>query len=793
MSLLSPLRRRAICGAILALSAALATGSCGSAPKRAEPGDVGATSIEGTWHGVVLEYPGLVQLELRVEAPEGAETRDGSVRLPATLRTQSLAAYLDDANFDRAGDHGTAAVTVVLDPVHDVFSIERGNASATAGRADRGRTRGGQFPGGRVGQLFQGNSGLLARQSGHLVLLSPSPRSGLDTAVSLVRPGEFERVAKNFQSLQRRGGGGAGLFSSAPSDAKLRKWAAPLLERSGGAQPHQMVSGEVERAAIMLFDDDYFEGSFGKPFDELSVGSLGKITASLRGMVGRRATDADMSMAALHRLFWPHVGSPSATQTLQGVYALRGVIGWLASRQAQLEGEGDRALGWDEVQATLRLTQTTAGSWVLPDRLAAVEAAADKAFTRIAYPSLQEDLERLARAPADAASRQALVSFAQAKAGRLHFVTSAQRIELLSRASGLHDASVAAAVDNHTQALQDLGSGLPAVLRGNEWVARFQSDLATASRMEPYRQTLELFLKRRAADLAGAEAEMLNQIEGAAGDRLGQLPNQWFRAPGDGASPTKRAVDQALEARKRQLAAEYEANIAAAEAAARAEVESRPGQPLRFIDFRKYPSGEFLSFIYYGVGDNKTQQDLLELLGTSDIGAMYDIAKYVSKMKLAFSTYHDFYYRRYGDAEAKIAASGVEWRGMHRVTNTLDQWGNVIHSRMDPEPFVLVRRSFAEAYKKTLADGMDAVVAIVGALVHAGSERGRESDVHDRFAQHLFGNLLRGGRDFEQAYGAFLDDFKESHPATVAHFEENLRRAFELESLREIRRLTPAR
>ena len=767
--------------AFLVALAASFFSACSSSSK-AQPSPVARNralvdALEGSWSGVILTYPAATHVELTVEGQQGSG--EGEIQFDASLRSQPLEVYLDGGRFDRAGTSDPAAVTLTLDAGLRTFRVANARGLRRTGRRSASR---------QVLQQLTGKMGLFARGAERLVLLPPNSRSGLGEAISFVRPADFKRTAKKFKSVMRRRNVKSH-FSSAPSKSKLRKWAGPLLEAHGDAYLSQMGGGAVERAAIALFEDEYFEEFFGKPFDQLSVGSMAKTKKCLQKFSSRRASDADKSMYALHRAFWPHLGSPSATQTLQGVYALRGIQAWLDGHQtaflASAGAEGD----WENVEAVLAAAQSTATTWVLPDRMTKLEEVAEGAFAKMAYPSLTSELDRLEGKADSAAGRAALATFNRTHRKRLKRLGSKQQRELKGRASAAHEAAIDQVVAELGAELDSLGPGLEGLLAGNRWWARSQAQLATGTKLRSVRDLMARFEELRRGAREAAEPQMLARISRAEAKELDDVSSSWFGAPGDTGSSTQAAVNRAISKRRQELSAAHEGRIQDAVARAKQEVARRPGQALRYIDFRKFPNGDFLGFIYHGIGNNKTQADLLRLLGTTDVEEMVKIAGYASKMKLAFATYHDLYYRRYGSTARARRSSGESWYGIHHVTIHKDRWGGVTDRYEDPEPFVYVRARFANAYKRTLANGVDALVAIFGAAADAVRQPGRQEDVHGRFTRNLFGNILTAHRDYERAYEPFLDSFKDSYPATVAHFEENLRRAFQLESLRVLQPL----
>ena len=728
--------------------------------------------LAGTWSGVVLSYPQLLHVELDLE-PEGIPAGAGVEALTGKIRVQSLDSYFSGRSFDVANELSSGDAFVQLDLNTSTFQL---GIRPDGTRQSQNWT-----------SLLVGRQALFDPLGEQIALLGGRLQNGLDGAVFLVRPKKFKSLAKNYKKFNRRPGGSrlallTALFSRGPSKKKLKSWVSPVLEDPTAPALYQGRSGSIEKAAIVLFEDRHFKAHFGKTFDQVGKGTLDAVHRKLRGMGRGKATEQEQTLAALNRMFWTNLGSPSGTQTLQGVYTLRAVQGWARSQQARLEQLRGVEADWQVASQIQVAAQAFATPWLLGDQATEFEAAAESALQRVAHPVLTARLEAIAQIPSDR-DRRIEASRFLSQAPEMHQrLSTTQRDALKLRVDQLVEEAAGQEIQLYTSQLPSLGSGIAAIEAGSAWIGRFQSEFTQVRSSPAYLDALAGYRERRSTDLDAARAAMLAAVERADRSELSQLGSSWFVDSGDREHATYQEFRLAVDQRRDYLASTYEQRIDEAEQAARDEVGSGDRNPLRFIDFRQLPSGEFLEFIYYGTGNNHDQAQVLQALSNQNFGALFDAVQFKTKMKVAFAGYHDVYFERYGSTPDVRARSGESWTGIVRRTVVSNDYG-VISDTTESKPFTWVRTQYAQTYQDTLANEADALTMIVGAAIQAVEHGGNTSQQRAAFAENLFGSMFATPLGHRTAFERFLDEFAQDYPATVDHFEENLRRAMQLEPL----------
>lgn len=757
---------------LLAL-ASLASAGCRSSAGGAQGGSFGSPGdLAGTWSGVILSYPQRLHVEIDLQLEETSPGQAVDL-LTGKVRIQSLDSYFSGRSFDVANELSSGDAFIQLDLNSSTFQL--GIRSDGTRQSQNWTT------------LLMGRQGLFDSRGDQIALLGGRLQNGLDGAVFLVRPKKFKSIAKSYKTFNRPPGGTrlgrlARLFGGGPSKKKLKSWVSPILEDPSAPALYQGRSGSIEQTAIALFEDKHFKAHFGKTFDQLGKSTLDAVHRKLRDMGGQKATEQEQTLAVLNRMFWTNLGSPSGTQTLQGVYTLRAVQGWASTQQTRLEQLRGAEADWEVARRIQSVAQTSSAPWLLPNQSVEFEAAAESALARVAHPVLNARLDAIAQIPEDRTRRIEASGFLGQAPEMRQRLSSAQRSALDDRANRLIEEAAGREILLRTSQLADLGSGLAAIEAGNAWAGRFQTEFSQVRNLPAYQDALASYRQRRAADLDAARPAMLAAVERANASELSRLGSDWFADTGDRGHATYREFQSAVDQRRNHLASTYEQRVDEAEQAARDEVGPGDRRPLRYIDFRKLPSGEFLEFIYYGTGSNPDQAQVLGALANQDFGAMFDTVQFVAKMKLAFAGYHDLYFDRYGSTPAERARSGESWTGIVERTVVTNNYG-VISDTTDSEPFTWVRSPYAKAYKSTMASEVDAFALILGAAIEAAESGGNTNQQRAAFAENLFGSIFNTPLGQRTAFESFLDEFKEDYPATVVHFEENLRRALQLEPL----------
>lgn len=333
-------------------------------------------TLAGEWIGIYQAYPAFIQLSLTV-----SQEPDASGVAPANIRVEGL----DGA---RAPHMGVTPGAIRFN--RDALSLE---ISATNGRT-------------RVPQLarlrFHGVYDTRGRAfAGTLI----GTRNNASPYFILVRKGEERRLLDRFKKLpsanqrarvtplgQMRMGG------SAPSEDRLRAWASQIYKEYPDADPYNTVVATVYTVGRNLFRDKYFTPYFGKPFDELSGGDMGKIHRRLSSMPAPRSNFPEERGNAAARTmaggFWTSTAVLSASDMMLSVTALRSISAWRQQTMGRLSSLSPQAGAFQTLSAIEAEDQLVLGMY-WPSEREAFRTSIDQARARLANPVLTDNVHQL--------------------------------------------------------------------------------------------------------------------------------------------------------------------------------------------------------------------------------------------------------------------------------------------------------------------------------------------------------------------------------------------------------------
>ncbi len=272
--------------------------------------------FSGIWKGVYYEYPSFIGIELRF-APGASPEADAHGEIV-------LAKYREGRQKENSAFHVFAKGT---------FHLSVGNCSTAVIVADR-LMQVGSFKAKRSIELegvvsfepreFAGEHiDHLSKYPGFILRPSVSPEIDLwDTAASL------HEVRRNFQKIQVKA-------ASLDNFEALESWANRLADEYPTMGSSELLS-TIQRRAVNLFDNKYFEPAFGLPFDRLHSSEANSYYWLIEKAVNRKYGDEVRTRTKVALCFTSRAfrlgGSGDALATLAQMWPRRTIRRWLGSQ-----------------------------------------------------------------------------------------------------------------------------------------------------------------------------------------------------------------------------------------------------------------------------------------------------------------------------------------------------------------------------------------------------------------------------------------------------------------------------
>jgi hypothetical protein len=419
--------------------------------------------------------------------------------------------------------------------------------------------------------LLRNLGGVHSKRQDALAGLHPSqlsggiaPNSG-DQYYFFTRPDAFRGIVDSYTSARSVASNiVGGIFSrfTGPSQSDLLNWAQPLYAEYPGTDLYNTVG--VHKLAINLFRDEHFTKYFGSPFDELSYSKLSGISRDLQSLQNTNRNVNDRSTFVLNRMFFPGQVDVAATQTWVWIKAQRYMRNWHDDKVGVLNGlSGTKAsLTYTDLLEQELVKVNPLLLWPSESKADAQQVA--QARKAIAYPALKTMLTTFDSAPPSLSLMNSVTKWNEEEKRLFGYLTPEQARGLNDAATKRLDVVVNTLLPPYHQRIASLGTGLPAVIKGNAWHQDYMADFAPVARMPQVQDTLRTFTQQRAGHLGQAQADMLAHVQRgydalsndlsqeADGQRLrycGVLNGfnmAWFKVPSDAGQASVQAVKASM-------------------------------------------------------------------------------------------------------------------------------------------------------------------------------------------------------------------------------------------------------
>lgn len=729
--------------------------------------DLGPLELDGAWHGVFVTNAGPVHVALELNEVDAAgETTTRRYEGPARF------GLLKDVDSAGRATSGSAAARAHYRVTHDTLAqtvrfeqlqLDGPDPRAFSRRLDTG-------------------TGVVDTSRHRLAGLLMPGRVGFGECFVFARPDDFDDLSDAYARFQ---GPGPGIPTNAPQGRQgrkvsfgdlfggpdrpdpevLRAWSAGLGDGGPRGRPAYKRPGFGDLASLDLFADEHFERHFDGRFDELDEDTVDGIHARLLQDMRVSSIAEDKVVASLAGMFKRSDQGPgSGFETLQGVLARRSIASWQRAQVERLEAAADPRAAWDLAQAMAALDGWDELTLLRPDESEATWERVAAVRARGAFVGLDHELESLESLPASQDALRTVARWRLDNYDDLPTMDDASRRALLDRWEAIMMRITRELAAPLLARLTAQERSVAALVDGAEAYTQLRDEFSWSWELDAMTALREDFRRERDATLQAVLPELVERVAGLSRGELGRVPDAWFALPDDRRGAAWSAVAAAIEERHERID----------EAMVRAEVqalaEARPGEPLRFIDMRRFPSSELFELIYFGTGQTHSARDALVAWDRADMTGLYESTEFIKSMKLAFRAYHEQYGRVFGRTAQQRAAHGGEWTGITTVTTTRNGFGTVV-DRDESEPHTWVRTPYAALYAQSQPTEGD----LLGSLLFGAAAT--EQGGGDTPPRSLMDVLFQDVEPLLTSMRAFIEEYGTEHPATLRHFEANLEAA----------------
>jgi hypothetical protein len=351
-------------------------------------------------------------------------------------------------------------------------------------------------------------------------------------------------------------------LADAKSDDERRlvivRWFSRLKMEYPGIDLHHTVLDKLYPKTLNLFGDDDFAPVFGKAFDSMTPDDRRYIMQLLRRLFnGRETRDLlDGFGDSLSRPFLLEQGSFSYADVAPQIAFRRGVHKKWREAIERLETTPSSSTGYDQIES-LESDGDKEFVDLWPSDIKRFQNEVDSAKHRVAEGALKE---RMDAALAKATEQQNVVILQKAMEDEQELF---QLVPQQARA-GIDqqiDATLTGLIEKEEGSKPISGTGLVAVVAGNDWYKRLNETYGFARDRAPVQEALERLGSRRAADLSGGAPAILAEIAQQQSESgMKRVKEMYLRIPGDENTDAGRQINDAVKTR--QAVIKREASLA---------------------------------------------------------------------------------------------------------------------------------------------------------------------------------------------------------------------------------------
>lgn len=515
-------------------------------------------AIEGVWEGLVIQGSDLTYIKLDLSVPQKYTS---SWQYKGKGYAQSFRAYFKENSVNSDNHCANIDVQLTYNPKIRTFRLKLEHNS----QCDRMGldVRLADFNG--VHDVI-GNTLTGLEQE---VMESGNGSDSRDQHFIFFRSNRFKAIAETFDKLEKTDGvktGGLFSFLKAPGKKSLRNWAQPLYDEYSGQDLNQGAYSHMKLVAIKLFRDRHFKKYFGERFDDLSVTELGIIWKTLINLKQSSQDEMDQKISMLERMFWTGHGDNAAKQTALRVMAQRFMLNWHHDRLVDLEKLPEEKESLQYIDLFEKELAKTALTLLWPSELSADKKRFAANRKRIALPVLKGMLVEFESSLPTHRLMNRLIIWRFSENKLFNCLDKEDSRLLLDTAAKRLNVVIGALLSPYRQRIENMGSGLEAIEKGNTWYDDFNDSFSKVMQNNLVQKTLSTFKHHRQNHLTQAEDEMLERVRqgyhvlpselSKSGDVkrlryidfLHRSAQKWFAVPGDNDNPcTKNVIKEIAE------------------------------------------------------------------------------------------------------------------------------------------------------------------------------------------------------------------------------------------------------
>lgn len=315
----------------------------------------------------------------------------------------------------------------------------------------------------------------------------------------------------------------------------LRRWLDRMVTEYPEVDAGHLTN--VDDKAINLFMDDLFVPVFEKPLEQFSKADLEKCFRLIAECGNNPLYRERFSGWRWTQLV--HAFSPSGMRNkiIAGVAFRRTKVAAMKEVLAQLASVLSTQAGFGQAEtlrASINDVPREESDVFWPSQRKAVDEAALAARRRTADGALAEAAAAALGGAKGYETALACRDFQQTHAAIVSLAAPAAREKETERVQAHLHETLAALMAAPRQELNALGSGVEAVTAGARWYRSFEERFASKFKDSSLDDTLAVLLRRRPADLAAGEADLLSRIQKADQEaRITGLLAESLGVPGD--------------------------------------------------------------------------------------------------------------------------------------------------------------------------------------------------------------------------------------------------------------------
>jgi hypothetical protein len=350
-------------------------------------------------------------------------------------------------------------------------------------------------------------------------------------------------------------------LADAKSDDERRgvlvRWFRELRKAFPEIDFHHTSVDQLSSQVILLFYDDKFVPVFGKPYDSLTIderNNLRRLGRQLFGSPETRDLLEGFGDFVLSRPFELGTSTYAFGDFAPKVARKRGLIEAWREKIAKLNALPSSANGYDEFVA-IRLEGDKRFADLPRPQLREFSEAIDAALNRIAGGALREKAHAAVVTADNDGNLLPMKKLFTDEGELFGRVAENVKAEVLERTDG----ALRSVIEKDELQNSVTGTGIVAVMSGNQWWNRLDGVYGFASARPPVQDATKRLTSRRSADLAQAAASIIAEISQQADPaQTEKIRLSYMVVPGDSDTDVAAKISGAVTARQTALKRELE-------------------------------------------------------------------------------------------------------------------------------------------------------------------------------------------------------------------------------------------